>query len=97
MFLGTYRLYRTDNAEAPSAGDVTWTPISGDLTSGCTEAAPNGARGCLISAVAVADGGDAVWVGTDDAQRPGQPGRGDVATTPTWTPRRRSGASRTGR
>ena len=24
MFLGTYRLYRTDNAEAPSAGDVTW-------------------------------------------------------------------------
>ena len=49
MFLGTYRLYRTDNAEAPSAGDVTWKPISGDLTSGCTGAAPNGARGCLIS------------------------------------------------
>ena len=35
MFLGTYRLYRTDNAEAPSAGDVTWQPISADLTSGC--------------------------------------------------------------
>jgi len=31
MFLGTYRMYRTDNAEAPSAGDVTWTPVSGSL------------------------------------------------------------------
>ena len=49
MFLGTYRLYRSDNVEAPSAGDVTLAPISGDLTSGCTGAAPNGARGCLIS------------------------------------------------
>ena len=24
LFLGTYRLYRTDNAKAASAGDVTW-------------------------------------------------------------------------
>ena len=24
LFLGTYRLYRTDNAEAPSGGDVHW-------------------------------------------------------------------------
>ncbi len=32
LFLGTYRLYRTDNAEAPAAGDVHWKPISGDLT-----------------------------------------------------------------
>ena len=47
LFLGTYRLYRTDNAETPSAGDVSWTPISPDLTSGCTGTAPNGARGCL--------------------------------------------------
>ncbi len=84
MFLGTYRLYRTDNAEAPSAGDVTWTPISGDLTSGCTGAAPNGARGCLIS--------------RDRRRRrrrrrlrrhrrrldPGQPGRGHVATPRRW-------------
>ena len=29
MFLGTYRLYRTDNAETANAGDVTWEPISG--------------------------------------------------------------------
>ena len=24
LFLGTYRLYRTDNAEAASGGDVHW-------------------------------------------------------------------------
>ena len=84
MFLGTYRLYRTDNAEAPSGGDVTWAPISGDLTSGCTGSAPNGARGCLISAVGVADGGDGVWVGTDDARVMVSP---DAVTSdsPTWT------------
>ena len=32
LFLGTYRLYRTNNAKAPTAGDVTWKPISPDLT-----------------------------------------------------------------
>ena len=37
-----------------------------DLTSGCTGAAPNGARGCFISAIGVADGGDGVYAGTDD-------------------------------
>jgi uncharacterized repeat protein (TIGR01451 family) len=68
MFLGTYRLYRTDNAEAAAAPDVTWSPISPDLTTGCTGAAPNGARGCLISAIGVADGGDGVYVGTDDGR-----------------------------
>ena len=83
MFLGTYRLYRTDNAEDPSAGDVTWKPISGDLTSGCTGAAPNGARGCLISAVGVADGGDGVWVGTDDARVSVSP-NAVTSDNPTW-------------
>jgi uncharacterized repeat protein (TIGR01451 family) len=66
LFLGTYRLYRSNNAEAPSAGDVTWSPISPDLTSGCTGTAPNGARGCLLSAIGLADGGDAVYTGSDD-------------------------------
>ena len=66
LFLGTYRMYRTDNAEAPSAGDVTWQPVSPDLTSGCTGAAPNGARGCFISAIGVADGGAGVYAGTDE-------------------------------
>jgi uncharacterized repeat protein (TIGR01451 family) len=66
LFTGTYRLYRTDNAEAPSAGDVHWDPISPDLTTGCAGTAPNGARGCLISAIGLADGGDGVYVGSDD-------------------------------
>ena len=66
MFLGTYRVYRTDNAEADNAGAVNWTPISGDLTSGCAGSAPNGARGCLVSAIGMADGGEGVYAGTDE-------------------------------
>jgi uncharacterized repeat protein (TIGR01451 family) len=66
MFLGTYRMYRSDNVEAPSAGDVHFDAISGDLTSGCTGPAPNGARGCFISAVGLADGGTGVYAGTDE-------------------------------
>jgi uncharacterized repeat protein (TIGR01451 family) len=66
MFLGTYRLYRSDNVEAPSSGDVTYAPVSGDLTSGCTGAAPNGARGCFISTIGLAGGGTGVYVGTDE-------------------------------
>ena len=50
LFLGTFRLYRTNNAEAPSAGAVTWSPISPDLTSGCPGTAPNGARARQIIA-----------------------------------------------
>jgi uncharacterized repeat protein (TIGR01451 family) len=66
MFLGTYRLYRTNNAETAAAADVHWDPISPDLTSGCEGPAPNGARGCFISAIGVADGGEAAYVGTDE-------------------------------
>jgi uncharacterized repeat protein (TIGR01451 family) len=65
LFLGTYRLYRTDNARAAQAGDVEWKPISPDLTSGCTGPAPNGARGCFISAIGVG-GGSAVYTGSED-------------------------------
>jgi len=84
MFLGTYRLYRTNNAETPSAGDVKWDAISPDLTTGCTGTAPNGARGCDISAVGVADGGDGVWVGTDDAVVSVSP-NAVTSDKPTWT------------
>ena len=66
LFLGTYRLYRTNNAEAPSAGDVTWAPISPDLSKGCTGSAPNGARGCFLTAIGVSEGGRAVYTGSDD-------------------------------
>ncbi len=83
LFLGTYRLYRTDNARATTAGEVLWSPISGDLTSGCTGTAPNGGRGCTISAIGVG-GGDAVYTGSEegwvylstDAQ---------VSSNPSWT------------
>jgi uncharacterized repeat protein (TIGR01451 family) len=83
LFLGTYRLYRTDNAKAAAAGDVLWKAISPDLTSGCTGAAPNGARNCTLSAIGVG-GGQAVYTGSldgyvyvsTDAQ---------VNPNPTWT------------
>jgi uncharacterized repeat protein (TIGR01451 family) len=65
LFLGTYRLYRTDNAKAASAGDVKWSAISPDLTSGCTGIAPNGARTCALSAIGVG-GGQAVYTGSLD-------------------------------
>ncbi len=64
LFLGTYRLYRTDNAKAALASDVHWDAISPDLTSGCTGRASNGARGCFISAIGVSGGGDGVYAGT---------------------------------
>jgi uncharacterized repeat protein (TIGR01451 family) len=83
LFLGTFRLYRTDNAKTPSAGDVLWQAISPDLTTGCTGSAPNGARNCTISAIGVG-GGQAVYTGSldglvyvsTDAQ---------VNPNPTWT------------
>ena len=83
LFLGTYRLYRTDNAKAASVGDVKWNAISPDLTTGCTGTSPNGARNCTISAIGVG-GGTAVYTGSldglvyfsADAQ---------VNNNPTWT------------
>jgi len=60
LYLGTYRVYRTDTAR----GAATWQAISSDLTSGCVGAAPNGARGCYISAFGVTAGADALYVGT---------------------------------
>src|SRR5215208_578068 len=65
LFLGTYRLYRTDNARTPEASDVHWNPISPDLTLGCAGTAPNGARSCTISAIGVG-GGSAVYTGSED-------------------------------
>ena len=64
LFLGTYRVYRTDNARA---GSVSWKAISPDLTTGCTGISPNGARNCTISAIGVG-GGEAVYTGSLDGQ-----------------------------
>ncbi|MGZ4493162.1 MAG: hypothetical protein ACXVWU_00550 [Nocardioides sp.] len=83
MFLGTYRLYRSDNVEAPAAADVTFKTVSPDLTTGCTGTAPNGARACVISAIGLADGGDGVYVGTDDGVVSVSPDA-VTASTPTW-------------
>ena len=65
LFLGTYRLWRTDNARTPAPTDVLWKPISPDLTLGCAGTAPNGARSCTLSAIGVG-GGDGVYTGAED-------------------------------
>jgi uncharacterized repeat protein (TIGR01451 family) len=83
LFLGTHRLYRTDNAETANPADVHWTPISPDLSSGCPGGAPNGARGCFIGAIGVADGGSGVYVGTDDGLVSVSPDA-TYAATPQW-------------
>jgi uncharacterized repeat protein (TIGR01451 family) len=83
LFLGTYRLYRTDNAKAPDAAAVHWTAISPDLTSGCTGAAPNGARGCDISAIGMSSGGNGVYAGTLEGWIQFSPDA-VTNTSPTW-------------
>jgi uncharacterized repeat protein (TIGR01451 family) len=83
LFYGTYRLYRTDNARAVSAGDVRWNSISPDLTTGCTGTAPNGARNCSISAIGVG-GGQAVYTGSLDGDVYVSPDA-QVNGTPAWT------------
>ncbi len=84
LFLGTYRVYRTDNAKTDAASDVHWTAISPDLTSGCTGGAPNGARGCLLSAIGVSGGGTGVYAGSLEGWVSFSP---DAVTnpSPTWT------------
>jgi uncharacterized repeat protein (TIGR01451 family) len=82
LFLGTYRLYRTDNAKAGSAGDVQWKTISADLTTGCAGTAPNGARNCTISAIGVG-GGEAVYTGSLDGRLWVSPDA-QGSDTPTW-------------
>jgi uncharacterized repeat protein (TIGR01451 family) len=83
LFLGTQRLYRTDNAKAPQAVDVTWHPMSPDLTSGCTGEAPNGARNCSISAIGIG-GGDAVYTGALDGYVYVST-NAQVSDSPNWT------------
>jgi photosystem II stability/assembly factor-like uncharacterized protein len=82
LFLGTYRLYRTNNARTPNAGDVRWNAISPDLTAGCPGTAPNGARGCVLSAIGVG-GGDAVYTGSEDGHVFFSP-NAQTSDDPTW-------------
>ena len=61
LYLGSYRLYRTDNR-----GSL-WAPISGDLTTGCTSRANSPTTfECVITAIGVTAGGPDVYVGTGD-------------------------------
>ena len=96
LFTRHLPLYRTDNAKAPTRRRQ-WHAISGDLTTGCTGTAPNGARTCAISAIGVG-GGTAVYAGTLDGLVWVSPD----AQTATTRPGRRSArqaqhAARTGR
>lgn len=78
LYLGTYRVYRSDNGRAPT---VTWRVISPDLTSGCAGTAANGARGCVISTISAAWGADVVYVGTLEGHLYlGQ----NASTSPSW-------------
>ncbi len=83
LYLGTYRVYRTDNGKAPDSADVLWNTISGDLTSGCTGTAPNGARNCSISALGKSAGSPALYVGTLEGWV--WVTKDSTADTPTWT------------
>src|SRR5216683_5009564 len=83
LLTATFRLWRTNNAKAASAGDVKFTPISPDLTGGCKGAAPNGARACVISAIGIG-GGTGAYTGSEDGLVYFSP---DALSsdTPTWT------------
>src|SRR5262249_2298508 len=83
LFLGTYRVYRTDNARAAVASDVKWKTISPDLTSGCTGPAPNGGRACVISAIGIG-GGSAIYTGSIDGLVYVSPDA-QTSDSPTWT------------
>ena len=83
LFLGTMRVYRTNNARTPAAGDVRWEPISPDLTKGCPGTAPNGARSCTLSAIGLG-GGDAVYTGAEDGNVFMSPDA-QTSDSPSWT------------
>ena len=78
LFVGSYRVYRTNTAQTTAQ----WSPISPDLTTGCTGTAPNGARTCAISAIGVG-GGTAAYAGTLDGLVWVSPDA-QTADTPTW-------------
>ena len=86
LFLGTYRLYRTDNAKARLAPAT-----SGGSRSAATSraaapgAAPNGGRGCFISADRHRRRRRGRLHGLRRGLRLRQPGRGQTSDNPTWT------------
>ncbi len=91
LYLGTYRVYRTDNAKAAKSADVFWNTISPDLTSGCTGAAPNGGRGCVITAFGKSAGSPALYVGNMEGWI--WTTADSTVATPTWVRRDISGTT----
>ena len=89
LFLGTQRLYRTDNARTPEASNVLWKPISGDLTLGCLGPAPNGGRSCTLSAIGIGGGG-AIYTGAEDGSVWMSP-NAKTSDNPTWKKLNQSG------
>lgn len=83
LFLGSFRVYRTNDAKAPSPGDVVWEPISDDLTGRCTGTAPNGARTCALSAFGLG-GGTGLYAGSLDGFVWVSP-NAQTADSPRWT------------
>ncbi|HET7421128.1 MAG TPA: hypothetical protein VFL27_12175 [Candidatus Dormibacteraeota bacterium] len=82
LFIGSYRLYRTDDAKTQLAGDVQWNVISPDLTSGCKGPAPNGARNCTLTSIGVG-GGTGVYTGSNDGVVYVSPDA-QTSLNPTW-------------
>ncbi len=79
LYLGSYRIYRTDNR-----GDL-WTPISSDLTTGCPSSSSSPTLfACVITAIGVTASGPYLYVGTGDGLV-WYSGNADAAA-PTWTP-----------
>src|SRR5262249_47779010 len=79
LFVGSYRMYRTDDAR----GSAHWNVISPDLTTGCTGPAAKSARTCASIAIGVG-GGPADYVGTLDGNVCVSP-EAQPASSPPWT------------
>ncbi|HEX7976417.1 MAG TPA: hypothetical protein VF498_18545, partial [Anaerolineales bacterium] len=78
LYLGSYRVYRTDNR-----GDL-WQIISNDLTTGCTSRAtsPTGVA-CVVTALGPNAGSPALYVGTGDGNL--WLTTDATVASPTWT------------
>ena len=84
LYLGSDRLYRTDNANTVYSGDILWQPISPDLTSGCANrnSSPT-SFACVITAIGATAGGPFVYVGTGDGRV--WLSANATSAAPTWT------------
>jgi uncharacterized repeat protein (TIGR01451 family) len=67
LYLGSVRIYRTDNAKDPTPGNVLWQAISPDLTDGCPNRNTSPTSfACVVTAIGATAGGPFVYAGTGD-------------------------------